>query len=143
MQLEHLLTDEQKSIREMVRKFVAKEILPIREQLEEDYSLVEGVHQKLVDLGIQRAGYPPEYGGGLRTNTVFYINQMYFLFSPILGKINAQWYFNLKAGVGYRWNPSMGVHLAYEYRSVVDLEDLFISDSSLHSFLLYFSFRIN
>lgn len=65
MQLEHLLTDEQKSIREMVRKFVAKEILPIREKLEEDYSLVEGVHQKLVALGIQRVGYPPEYGGGL------------------------------------------------------------------------------
>ena len=65
MQLEHLLTDEQKSIREMVRKFVVKEIMPIREELEEDYSLVEKVHQKLVDLGIQRAGYPPEYGGGL------------------------------------------------------------------------------
>ena len=63
MHLEHLLTDEQKSIREMVRKFVAKEILPIREKLEEDYSLVENVHQKLAELGIQRVGYPPEYGG--------------------------------------------------------------------------------
>lgn len=49
----------------MVRKFVVKEILPIREKLEEDYSLVEGVHQKLVELGIQRVGYPAEYGGGL------------------------------------------------------------------------------
>lgn len=65
MQLEHLLTDEQKLIREMVRKFVVKEILPIREKLEEDYSLVEGIHQKLVALGIQRVGYPAEYGGGL------------------------------------------------------------------------------
>jgi len=65
MQLEHLLTDEQKSIREMVRKFVVKEIFPIREKLEEDYSLVERVHQKLVELGIQRVGYPAEYGGGL------------------------------------------------------------------------------
>ena len=65
MQLEHLLTDEQKLIREMVRKFVVKEIFPIREKLEEDYSLVEGIHQKLVALGIQRVGYPAEYGGGL------------------------------------------------------------------------------
>jgi alkylation response protein AidB-like acyl-CoA dehydrogenase len=65
MHLEHLFTDEQKSIREMVRKFVVKEIFPIREKLEEDYSLVERVHQKLVDLGIQKVGYPPEYGGGL------------------------------------------------------------------------------
>ena len=47
----------------MMRKFVAKEILPIREELEEDYGLVEAVHQKLVDLGIQKSGYPPEYGG--------------------------------------------------------------------------------
>lgn len=65
MQLEHLLTDEQKGIRDMIRKFVDKEIMPIRDKLEDDHSLVEGIHQKLVDIGIQKAGYPPEYGGGL------------------------------------------------------------------------------
>ena len=54
MQLEDLLTDEQKLIRESVRKFVEKEIMPIREQLEEDYSRVEGILQKLVDLGFQK-----------------------------------------------------------------------------------------
>ena len=64
MQLEHLFTDEQKALRDMIRKFVDKEIMPIREQMEEDYSLVEGVHNKLVELGIQKAGYPTEYGGG-------------------------------------------------------------------------------
>ena len=63
MHLEHLLTDEEKAIRETVRKFVEKEIMPIRDELEEDYSVVEGVHQKLVDLGIQKGGFPPEYGG--------------------------------------------------------------------------------
>lgn len=63
MQLEHMLTDEQKAVRDMLRKFVQKEIMPIREQLEEDYDLVESVHNKLVALGIQKSVYPPEYGG--------------------------------------------------------------------------------
>lgn len=63
MNLEHLFTDEQKAIRDMIRKFVDKEIKPIRNKLEGDYGLVEGILQKLVDLGIQKAGYPPEYGG--------------------------------------------------------------------------------
>ena len=36
MQLTHLLTDEQKSIKEMIRKFVDNEIMPIREEMEED-----------------------------------------------------------------------------------------------------------
>ena len=48
MQLEHLLTDEQKAIRGLIRKFVEKEIMPIRREMEEDYSLVEGVLQKLL-----------------------------------------------------------------------------------------------
>jgi alkylation response protein AidB-like acyl-CoA dehydrogenase len=63
MQLKHLFTDEQNALRDMVRKFVDKEIMPIREELEEDYSKVEEVHQKLVGVGIQKAGYPEPYGG--------------------------------------------------------------------------------
>jgi len=69
MQLEHMLSDEQKALRNMIRKFVDKEIMPIREQMEEDYSMVEGVHNKLVALGIQKAGYPAEYGGGGQHST--------------------------------------------------------------------------
>jgi alkylation response protein AidB-like acyl-CoA dehydrogenase len=63
MQLTHLLTDEQKAIQDTVRKFVDKEIMPIREEMEEDHSLVESVLQKLVDLGFQKGGYPPDCGG--------------------------------------------------------------------------------
>ncbi len=63
MHLKHLLTEEQNGVRQMIRKFVDREIMPIREKLEDDYKLVESVHQKLVDAGIQRAGYPAEYGG--------------------------------------------------------------------------------
>jgi hypothetical protein len=44
MNLEHLLTDETKAIRDSIREFVKGEILPLRGQLEDDYSLVEGIH---------------------------------------------------------------------------------------------------
>lgn len=64
MYLKDLLTEEQNGIRQALRKFVDKEIMPIREKLEEDYGLVESVHKKLVGMGIQKAGYPEEYGGG-------------------------------------------------------------------------------
>ena len=63
MLLTHLFTDEEKALREMIRKFTEKEIMPEREEMEEDRSLVDAILQKLVDLGIQKAGFPPEYGG--------------------------------------------------------------------------------
>jgi alkylation response protein AidB-like acyl-CoA dehydrogenase len=64
MNLEHLLTEEHHQLRNTIREFTRKEIIPRTRELEEDYSLVEEVHQKLVDMGIQAAGYPREYGGG-------------------------------------------------------------------------------
>jgi alkylation response protein AidB-like acyl-CoA dehydrogenase len=63
MLLSHLLTDEQHAIRDMVRSFVDREIIPKREELEQDHAAVEEVLRKLVALGIQRSGYPEEYGG--------------------------------------------------------------------------------
>ncbi len=47
----------------MIRSFVDHEIIPKREELERDHAVVEAILQKLVDLGIQRSGYPEEYGG--------------------------------------------------------------------------------
>src|SRR4030042_1633903 len=64
MNLEHLLTEEHRQLRQTLRDFTRKEIIPITRQLDEDYSLVEKVHQKLVDIGLQASGYPVEYGGG-------------------------------------------------------------------------------
>lgn len=63
MNLDHLLTKEDKAIRATIREFTAKEIIPIRDQLENDYDKVENILQKLVDLGIQEGGIPKEYGG--------------------------------------------------------------------------------
>jgi alkylation response protein AidB-like acyl-CoA dehydrogenase len=64
MNLEHLLTKEDLQIREAIREFTKKEIIPRAKELEADYRLVEEVHQKLVDMGVQSDGYPAEYGGG-------------------------------------------------------------------------------
>ena len=64
MNLEHLLSKEELQIRDAMREFTKKEIIPIVKELEADYSRVEGIHQKLVDLGVQSDGYPEEYGGG-------------------------------------------------------------------------------
>jgi len=61
--LSHLLTDEQHAVREMIHSFVDREIIPRREELEQDHAVVEEILRKLVDLGIQRSGYPEEYGG--------------------------------------------------------------------------------
>ena len=69
MNLEHLLTEEDRQIRETVRDFTRKEIIPNTKRLEADYKFVEEVHQKLVDLGIQSAGYPAKYGGGDGSST--------------------------------------------------------------------------
>jgi alkylation response protein AidB-like acyl-CoA dehydrogenase len=67
--LEDLLTDEDRQIREAVRDFTRKEIISNTKKLETDYTYVEHVHQKLVDMGIQAAGYPAEYGGGDGSST--------------------------------------------------------------------------
>ena len=64
MNLEHLLSKEELQIREAMKEFTKKEIMPITKDLEADYNRVEEIHQKLVDLGVQSDGYPEEYGGG-------------------------------------------------------------------------------
>ena len=64
MNLEHLLTKEGLQIRDSIREFTKKEIIPRTKELEADYGLVEEVHQKIVDMVVQSDGYPAEYGGG-------------------------------------------------------------------------------
>jgi hypothetical protein len=48
MQLDHLFTDEQKALREMLQKFVAKEIMPIRARIRQQpiVSFLSSTHSK-------------------------------------------------------------------------------------------------
>lgn len=88
-------------------------------------------------------GVKPEYGFGIRTDTTVYLDQVYFLFSPLLGKINGQWNFELKAGLGYRFTPLLAAHVTFEHRSVVDLDSLTVSSASLNGGFLYLGLRFN
>ncbi len=94
-------------------------------------------------IGSAGSGIKPESGIGVRTTTVAYLKQVYILFSPLLGKINAEWLFHLRAGVGWRFTPAWAAHLVYEHRSVVDLATLQIASASLNGVFLNLSFRVN
>ena len=66
------LTDENKMVADMYRSFVDKEIMPIRQQVDDDkeHILIKQVLQKLTDVGHQKAPFPPEYGGQGMTSVV-------------------------------------------------------------------------
>jgi len=63
--LDVFLTKEDFMMRDTIRHFVQKEIMPVRQQIDDDKDqvIVHGILQGLVDLGIQRSAFPPEYGG--------------------------------------------------------------------------------
>ena len=52
----------------IIRKFIDKEVMPVRMQLDDDYAAFEKAYEGLVKLGIQKRGFSPEYGGlGIRS----------------------------------------------------------------------------
>jgi short-chain 2-methylacyl-CoA dehydrogenase len=57
------LTDEQKILRQTVRKFAEKEILPKREELDEKEEFSYEITQKMFDLGFFGIVIPEEYDG--------------------------------------------------------------------------------
>ena len=60
------LKEEDHMAREMFRNFVDKEILPVRQQIDDDkeHRIVNKIPQGLTSLGVQKAAFPKEYGGG-------------------------------------------------------------------------------
>jgi len=63
--LDVFLTKEDFMMRDMIRSFVDKEIMPVRQQIDDDkdHIIVNRILQGLTDLGIQKSSFPPEYGG--------------------------------------------------------------------------------
>jgi alkylation response protein AidB-like acyl-CoA dehydrogenase len=63
--LDIFLTKEDFMMRDMLRSFVDKEIMPVRQQIDDDkdHVIVNRILQGLTDLGIQKSSFPPEYGG--------------------------------------------------------------------------------
>ena len=57
-------SDEQIMLRDMVRDFVNAEIRPIAQKIDQDECIPPALIQKIKDLGMLGAAFPPEYGGG-------------------------------------------------------------------------------
>ncbi|MFH0991836.1 MAG: acyl-CoA dehydrogenase family protein [bacterium] len=57
-------SEEQTMLRQMVRDFTNAEIKPIAQKIDEDEEIPKELIQKIRDLGILGAVFPPEYGGG-------------------------------------------------------------------------------
>ena len=62
--IEFEFTPEQKMLRDMVREFVKAEIKPIAQKIDQEERIPPELIQKLRDLGLLGAVFPPEYGGG-------------------------------------------------------------------------------
>jgi alkylation response protein AidB-like acyl-CoA dehydrogenase len=62
------LTEEQESIREMVREFARNELAPIAAEIDEAHRFPEESWRKIVELGLPGIPFPDEWGGsGLGT----------------------------------------------------------------------------
>jgi alkylation response protein AidB-like acyl-CoA dehydrogenase len=57
-------SEEQLMLRDMVRDFVNSEIKPIAARIDQEERIPPELIQKLKDLGLMGAVFPPEYGGG-------------------------------------------------------------------------------
>ncbi|MGB2584189.1 MAG: acyl-CoA dehydrogenase family protein, partial [Dehalococcoidia bacterium] len=63
--LEARCKEEDLILRDLVRDFVNDEIMPVRQQIDddEDHVIVRGLLQGLANLGFTRAIFPEKYGG--------------------------------------------------------------------------------
>ena len=57
-------SEEQIMLRDMVRDFVNSEIKPIAQKIDQEERIPPELIQKIRDLGLLGAAFPPEYGGG-------------------------------------------------------------------------------
>jgi alkylation response protein AidB-like acyl-CoA dehydrogenase len=66
------LTEESKMVAKLYRDFVEKEIMPVRQQIDDDkdHKIVRRILQALTDMGHQKAAFPVEYGGSNMTSVL-------------------------------------------------------------------------
>lgn len=65
---EFLTGENDRMFVEAVRRYIDKEVMPVRQAMDTDYSVFEKVYKGLVELGIQRRGFAERYGGlGIRS----------------------------------------------------------------------------
>ena len=61
-----LIKEEDRMAKEVFRNFVEKEMMPVRQKIDDDkeHKIVSKILQGLTNIGVQRAAFPKEYGGG-------------------------------------------------------------------------------
>ena len=69
--LDDLLSDEEKSIRDLVREFVNKEVITIIEKYNQDMKFPMHLIPKMAELGLFGPTIPAEYGGMGINNTAY------------------------------------------------------------------------
>ncbi len=73
--MEWTFTDEQQMLRDMVRKFVNKELKPIAAKIDEEKKIPRKLIDKIAELGFLGISFPPEYGGAGMGETGYCIMQ--------------------------------------------------------------------
>ena len=70
--LDVLIKEEDRMFRDVVRNFVEKEVMPVRQKIDDDkeHKIIRKILQGLTNLGIQKASFPAEYGGGNASSIV-------------------------------------------------------------------------
>jgi butyryl-CoA dehydrogenase len=70
-----LLSEEDRMIQAMFRDFVDKEIMPVRDKIDDDkeHILINKIRQGVWDLGLQRLFFPKEYGGEGNPSTLSFL----------------------------------------------------------------------
>ncbi|MEE4352190.1 MAG: acyl-CoA dehydrogenase [Desulfatiglans sp.] len=58
-----ITNEEDRLFLETIRKYIDKEVMPVRIQLDEDYEVFKKAYSGLVQLGIQKRGFSKRYGG--------------------------------------------------------------------------------
>ncbi len=61
--MDHLLSEEQIMLRDMVRKFATEEIEPVASENEQNHRYPENIIKEAGELGLMGVAYPDEYGG--------------------------------------------------------------------------------
>lgn len=82
-------------------------------------------------------------GAGLRARTTYVNGRVLVKFSPMLGYINDQWNYHLRTSLGYRITPSISLNAGYDFRDILDLNDLDISQSALSAVFASVGIRWN
>lgn len=83
------------------------------------------------------------FGAGARSYTSLHVERVQLHFDPMLGLINGQWNYHLRVGASYRLTPVVYGRLSYDYRDILDLTDLDISQASLQGVMLTVGMRFN